>query len=95
MARMRRIGVLFSAKLHAIAMGCIGLMLGVLYSFGGLIYELITGTLNSGTILAFLALIGMPLMFAAEGFVAGGIVAILYNFTERWTGGITLDVEAD
>ena len=76
MPKLRRIGVLFSAKLQAILMAFIGLIAGILYSFGGAIYELFTGTLNSGTALAFFALIGMPAMFAAFGFVAGFAAAI-------------------
>lgn len=93
-AKLKRIGVVFSAKLHAIQWGCAGLVCGILYAFGGFIYELITGTLNSGTVLAFGALIGMPLTFAAFGSAAGAIGAVLYNIVARQFGGIELDVES-
>ena len=72
-------------------MAFIGLIAGILYAFGGAIYELFTGTLNSGTALAFFALIGMPIIFAAFGFVFGAIGAFLYNFSARWFGGIETD----
>jgi hypothetical protein len=52
----------------------LGVALGVLYSVGGFFYDLFTTGLNAGTALAFLALIGMPLMFAAAGFAAGAVV---------------------
>ena len=93
MVRLRRIGVLFFAKLNAIAMAMIGLIAGILYSFGGLIYELSTDTINDGTALAFLALFGMPLAFSAVGFVVGTIEAVLYNVFARIHRGIELDFE--
>ncbi len=92
MAKLRRLGVLFSAKLQAIMMACVGLVAGILYSFGGAVYELFTATLNSGTALAFMALIGMPLLFGAAGFVAGGIGAVFYNLLARRFGGIEVDI---
>jgi hypothetical protein len=93
MAKLRRLGVLFSAKLQAIQMAFVGLIAGILYAFGGAMYELLTGTLNSGTALAFLALIGMPIIFAIFGFMAGAIGAVLYNLVARWFGGIEMDFE--
>jgi hypothetical protein len=85
-----KIGILFFARLQAVQMGLVGLILGILYSFGGAIIDIIvsigwvtsseTPGLSYGTALAFLALIGMPSLFAIFGFVYGIIVAILYNF---------------
>jgi hypothetical protein len=95
MAELRRLGILFSAKLQAIVMAIAGLIAGILYAFGGFIYELFTGTLNSGTVLAFGALIGMPVIFAAFGFVAGALGAFLYNVFARWFGGIAMDFEQE
>jgi len=93
MARLQRLGVLFSAKLQAIQWGCVGVIAGVFYAVGGFLYELVTGTLNSGTLLAFGALIGMPLVFGAFGFLAGVIGAVLYNLVARRFGGIELDID--
>ena len=95
MAKLKKLGVLFSAKLQAILMSFMGLVAGILYAFGGAIYELLTGTLNSGTALAFLALIGMPIVFAAFGFVAGAMGALLYNLAANWVGGIEIDIELE
>jgi len=93
MAKLKRIGLLSMAKLHAVIMAVAGLIAGILYSFGGLIYDLFTIGLNGGTALAFFALIGMPVLFAAFGFIAGAVGAILYNFAARWFGGIEIDFE--
>lgn len=88
MTKLKKVGVFFFAKLLGITAAAAGLVCGILYSFGGFFYELFTGTLNSGTALAFLALIGMPALFAACGFLAGLIGAPLYNLIARWSGGI-------
>ncbi|MFH1763627.1 MAG: hypothetical protein ABIF09_05475 [Gemmatimonadota bacterium] len=93
MAKLKRLGVLFSAKLQATLMAFIGLIAGILYAFGGAIYELFTGSLNSGTALAFFALIGMPLIFAAFGFMAGAVGAFLYNQLAKWVGGLEMDFD--
>ena len=93
MAKLKRLGVLFSAKLQATVMAVVGLIAGILYAFGGFFYELFTGTLNSGTALAFFALIGMPLSFAVCGFIAGAIGAVLYNLVVRLIGGIEMDFD--
>ena len=83
----------FSAKLLAIYGAGVGLIAGILYSFGGFIYEAFTDTLNSGTALAFLALLGMPIISAFFGCIGGAIGAILYNLTSKWFGGIEMDME--
>ena len=85
--------MLFSAKLLAIHGAGVGLIAGILYSFGGFFYEVLNNTLNSGTALAFLALIGMPVIFAFFGFILGTIGAILYNITSKLIGGIEMDIE--
>ena len=70
-------------------MAFIGLVAGILYSFGGAIYDVLTTvSVNLGTALAFLALIGMPIVFAVFGFIAGAIGAPICNFVAGWFGGI-------
>lgn len=90
MPYLNKIGVLFFARLQAVQMGLVGFILGILYSFGGAIIDILvsigwvvsseTPGLSYGTALAFLALIGMPSLFAIFGFLIGVIVAFLYNF---------------
>ncbi len=55
----------------------IGLALGVVYSFGGLVVDLVTTGLNWGTAMAFMALIGMPALFGVIGLVLGVAHGIL------------------
>ena len=95
MARLKRIGVSFSATLVGIMMSFMGMIAGILYAFGGFFLELFTGTLNAGTALAFGALIGMPVIFGLFGLVAGAVGAILYNIAARRLGGIEADFEEE
>ena len=79
-------------------MAFVGLIAGILYSFGGAIIDVLVsnGWITSastpgvgwGTALAFLALIGMTSIFATFGLTAGAIGAFLYNLVAgRNVGG--------
>ena len=65
----------------------------MIYSFGGFIYEVLTNALNSGTALAYLALIGMPITFAIPGFIVGAILAFIYNLVAGRVGGMEMDFD--
>lgn len=93
MATVTHIGVLFAAQLTAVLMAGVGLVCGVLYSGIGFFIDLFGPGLNAGTALAFMALIGMPVIFAAFGFVAGGIGALVYNAFAGWLGGLKLEMD--
>ena len=91
------IGYLTLALFQGGLLTVLGLFAGILYAFGGLVIDALvsagwitcaeTPGLGFGTVLAFLALIGMPLVFGGFGFVAGLIEAGLYNVCVRWIGG--------
>jgi len=55
----------------------LGLVCGVLYSFGGVVVDLLTIGLNWGTVLAFGALVGMPVIFGTFGFFSGALIALI------------------
>ena len=94
MARLKKIRVLSLAKLQGVLLAYVGLVCGILYSFGGFIYDVVTtGSVNLGTALAFFAIIGMPIIFSTFGFITGFILAFLYNFFSRWFGGLEIDLE--
>jgi len=91
---VKKIKILEFAKLQTILMTFVGLFLGILYSFGGLLIDTLvslnwivsteTSGLSYGTVLAFGALIGMPVIFGTFGFILGLVEAILYNFFSKW-----------
>ena len=100
MTKINKIDLLSFAKFLALIGALIGLVFGVIYSFGGLIADSLvslgwvttpeTSGLSYGTVLAFGALIGMPLIGAAFGFICGLVGSILYNGFAKKFGGIEL-----
>ena len=67
------------AKLQARLMSLIGLLCGFIYSIAGLFIDLQQDNLSYGTLLAFLAIIGMPILFGFFGYITGLIGASLNN----------------
>ena len=75
--------VLQWAALGGMAGVALGLVLGVIYAFGGLLIDLFTIGINPGTWMAFGALFGMPALFGAGGAVLGAVVGGLIRITRR------------
>ena len=93
MEKSNKIRVFAFAKFQAVLFALVGILAGIFYSFGGFIYDLLsTGSMNSGTALAFFALLGMPVIFAAFGFILGLLEAYLFNIVAKWIGGIDIGV---
>jgi len=102
--KISKIGLFSFAKFQSILFALLGFVAGILYSFGGLLIDTLvslgwystpeTPGLSFGTILAFGALIGMPLIFASIGFLLGIVEAKLYNVSSRWFGGIILKIKS-
>lgn len=100
MNKLKKINTLSFAKFQALLMGLTGVLFGILYSFGGLFIDTLvsleivspelasTPGLSFGTVLAFGALIGMPLLFVFIGFLFGIIEALLFNLVAKRFGGI-------
>lgn len=105
MAHIKKVGLFSFTKLITIIMTIAGFIAGILYSFGGLLLDILvsievldpaaagTPGLGYGTVLAFGALIGMPLIFAAFGIVAGMVGAVLYNLFAPLFGGVDFESE--
>lgn len=103
MKKLKKLKIFPFALFQAFLFLLIGVIFGVLYSFGGLIIDTLVSTnvlsakkmetpgLSYGTILAFGALIGMPLIGAAIGFLSGIVEAILYNIFTNIFGGLKID----
>lgn len=93
-----KISLLQLAKLQAVLFGLIGLCFGIYYSIGGMFIDILvsaealsaekweTPGLSIGTLMAYMALVAMPLFTAACGFVLGVIEGLLYNLFRRWLG---------
>lgn len=63
------------ASLRGLSIGLIlGFSMGILYAVGGFFFDLFTTGLNLGTALAFMALLGMPLIFGLSGCILAVLV---------------------
>ena len=81
---MKTVKLWHLARIHMISMAFWGLAAGLVYSFGGALIDLIeTGSLNRGTAIAFLAVVGMPALFALFGLALSVLVALPYNLIAR------------
>lgn len=69
--------ILHTAMRVAKWMAYLGLVCGVLYSVGGLVVDLLTIGLNWGTAMAFMAIVGMPILFGGFGFLLGALIALV------------------
>lgn len=88
---VQRIGVFSLAKLQALIMAVIGLIIGILTAIAA---SVLSGGANQNwvTDLGFAAIIVLPLVYAVLGFIAGGIGALIYNLAAAWMGGISISV---
>ena len=75
----KQIGVMQMAEIHAGVFGFVGLVLGVLYGVGGLFVDLFTTGLNMGSVMALGAVVAMPLLGGAFGFVLGLGVGVVWK----------------
>lgn len=72
-----RLKILPTATMLARWMAYLGLVCGVLYSVGGLVVDVLTIGLNWDTAMAFMALVGMPIVFGTFGFLSGALFALI------------------
>ena len=105
MAKMqiRRMGVFSCAKIYAIVMAAMGLIIGVIY---GLFFMLVGGAMlaagsgreagpagASGLIIGLVMMVVIPIFYGVLGFVMGAIGALVYNIAAGFVGGIELELE--
>ena len=89
----RKLNVLAYAKVQMTIMMIIGLVLGLVYSIGGFFVDVTGEGLNPGTAMAFLAIIGVPMIAAVFGLVTGVVGAYIYNITLSKHGGVDIDIK--
>ena len=102
---VRRVGVLSLAKMQALLMFVIGLIIGVIYGlifmiFGAAIMAMAPraqeGTAGgiSTVVMGLVIMIAFPIFYGILGFVFGAIGGLIYNIAAGVVGGIKLDLEA-
>lgn len=101
--RIRKLGVLSVAKMYAVMM--LILMLIICIPYGLLIIVMTLGGASNmggdgawalgggGVAIGLLVMIGLPILYAIFGFVFGAIGALIYNVLAGIVGGIEIEVE--
>jgi hypothetical protein len=98
MRRIRRFEPLSVMKIAAICYALVGLIEGAIFS---LIFSVVPFGLQDaphfprvfGLFFSGFAILIFPIMFAVMGAIGGGLVAVVYNVSARYVGGIQVEVE--
>ncbi len=90
---VKEMGVLSLAKIQALVMGAVGLIIGLVYGVILSISLAFTVSPLLGFGLGLLFIIAMPLFYAGLGFVFGALGAFLYNFIADKIGGVELKLK--
>ena len=96
MSNRKTISAISSAKFLAVLGVLIGFLCGLFYSVGGFLIDALVSMeflssapgLSYGTLLAFGALIGMPLLLGAAGFLLGLVAGLLFNGCLKGINGL-------
>lgn len=100
--RINKIGILSVAKIYAVMMLVISLIISIPYGLIIMIFgAAMLGQGNNagmaaggGSILfGLLVMIGIPIMYAIFGFIGGAIGALIYNIFAGLVGGVEIEVE--
>lgn len=92
--RIKRIAPLQLGKMLAVVYGIMGLVAIPIF----LVMSAVSTQLPADQRVGVLAMgmgfaIFAPLMYAAMGFVAGALGALVYNVVAKWIGGVEVEVE--
>ncbi|MDC0222017.1 hypothetical protein OAL54_09800 [Gammaproteobacteria bacterium] len=71
-------------KVLAKWMSLLGLLVGLLYSIGGLIVDLLTIGLNAGTAMAFGAVIILPVLCGILGIIVGYLAELITIIAKKY-----------
>lgn len=100
--RIRKLGILSVAKMYAVMMLVISLIISIPYGlfimFFGLAMmgsgESVGFAAGGGSIvIGLLVMIGLPIFYGVMGFVFGALGALIYNIFAGMVGGVEIEVE--
>jgi hypothetical protein len=97
---IRRIGVLSLAKISAAIHGAIGLILGAIFALASLLGGALGQAMGEAAaprivavLFGFGAILFLPLLYAAMGFLMGALGAFVFNAVARVAGGLELEID--
>ncbi len=100
--RIKKFGILSVAKIQAVMMLVISLLISIPY---GLVIMILGATVigtgakeglaagGGAIVIGILVMIGIPIIYSIIGFIGGAIGALLYNIFSGLVGGIEIEVE--
>jgi DNA-directed RNA polymerase subunit RPC12/RpoP len=91
--QVKRVGVLSVAVVSAIIYGLLGLLVGLAVAVASFVAPVAPIPVLRGPFLGVAAVVVLPLVYAALGFVVGLLTATVYNAAARLVGGIKLLLE--
>lgn len=91
--RVKRVGALSAATVSAVVYALLGLLLGIGVALASLFAPAVAVPFVRGPLLGALAVVTLPVAYAAIGFVLGLAGAAVYNLAARLAGGIKLLLE--
>lgn len=91
--RVRRVGVLSAATVSAVVYALLGLLVGLGVAVASFFVPAAAMPFLRGPLMGALAIITLPVAYAAIGFVLGLAGAAVYNLAARLAGGIKLLLE--
>ena len=91
MTVIKSIGALSVAKIS----GAIGALVGLVIGIPVAVVVYFTGSSWQLGAAGWLAVVALPLLYGALGFVGGALYAWLYNVVSGWVGGIEVDLVAE
>jgi hypothetical protein len=96
---LKRIDPISLAKTLALLEGLLGLIFGAIVALFSLFGAAVGATFEEagpawiGALLGVGAVIFLPILYAVIGFIAGMLIAVLYNFAAGMAGGVQLDLQ--
>ncbi len=88
--RVRRVAPLSLAVLSAALHAALGLVVGIVVAIASFTPVAQEIPVVHGPLVGILAVLVLPVAYAAAGFVAGAVTAVVYNLAARLTGGVSL-----
>ena len=101
---IKRFAVFSVAKIYGLLCFILGLIIGVIYGLGLIIFGAAISALGPGgdealaggvstVVLGVFMMIGFPIIYGTMGFLAGIIGALIYNAAAGMVGGVKFELE--
>ncbi len=104
--KIRKLGILSLAKIYAVMMFVMSLLISIPYGLFIIIFALIGGVGagsqdgmagllvgGGGVIMGLIVMVMIPVFYALTGFIFGALGALIYNILAGIVGGIEIEVE--